>query len=89
MLRPMRPNPLIPTFTAIVEILQLELSFVSIVGQVRSQIWDRILPGRDRLCNLEQPRSVSKQERQDYAAYFGVSSEPFAELFETAFPNVT
>jgi hypothetical protein len=67
----------------------LELSFVSIVGQAGSQIWDRILPGRYRLCNLEQSRSVSKQERQDYAAYFGLSSEPFAELFETDFLNVT
>jgi hypothetical protein len=78
-----------PTFTAIVEILQLEIEFVSIVGQAWSQIWDRILPGRSRLCNLEKPRSVSTQERQDYAAYFGLSSEPFGQVFETAFPNVT
>jgi hypothetical protein len=42
----MRPNPLMPTFTAIAENPPTELNFVSIVGQARSQIWDRILPGR-------------------------------------------
>jgi hypothetical protein len=30
-----------------------------------------------------------KKETQEYAARFGVSSEPFAELFETGFSNTT
>jgi hypothetical protein len=32
---------------------------------------------------------VLKKEKQDYAARFSVSSQRFAQLFETAFPQVT
>jgi hypothetical protein len=46
MFLPMRPNPLMPTFTAIAENPPAELNFVSIVGLDRSQIWDSILPRR-------------------------------------------
>jgi hypothetical protein len=34
-------------------------------------------------------KRLVENERQDYAARFGVSSERFAHLFETAFPQVT
>jgi hypothetical protein len=34
-------------------------------------------------------KRLVKNERQDYAARFSVSSERFVQLFETAFPQVT
>jgi hypothetical protein len=53
------------------------------------RLWDM----RRRDCGTDLSAHASqtacKNERQDYAARFGVSSERFAHLFETAFPQVT
>jgi hypothetical protein len=56
------------------------------VGQDRLQIWDRILPGDRRLCNLEKPRSVStKRNARLFGAFRPVKRAFSNELFETAF----
>jgi len=53
------------------------------------RLWDTIC----RNCGTDLPAHASQtaceNERQDYAARFGVSSERFKQLFETAFPQVT
>jgi hypothetical protein len=53
------------------------------------RLWDMIC----RNCGTDLPAYASQtaceNERQDYAARFGVSSERFEQLFETAFPRVT
>jgi hypothetical protein len=78
-----------PTFTAIAESSKVKSEFVSIVGQDRLQIWDRILPGDRRLCNLESPRSVSTKRNARLFGAFRRVKPAFSELFETAFLNVT
>jgi hypothetical protein len=54
-----------------------------------SRLWDTFCCD----CGTDLPADASqtacKNERQDYAARFGVSSERFVQLFETAFPQVT
>jgi hypothetical protein len=63
--------------------------FVSIVGQDRLQIWDRIPPGVRRRCNLERPRSVSTQRKGRLCGAFQRVKPAIWQLFETAFPNAT
>jgi hypothetical protein len=43
--------------------------------------------GQDLPVHASQ--TACKNERQDYAARFGVSSERFEQVFETAFPQAT
>jgi hypothetical protein len=53
------------------------------------RLWDT----SRRDCGTDLPAHASQtaceNERQDYAARFGVSSERFVQLFETAFPQAT
>jgi hypothetical protein len=73
-----------PTFTPIAEALQLSIEL--------SRLWDKSC----RDCGTDFPylpvQTACKDERQDYAEGFGVSSEAFIQgiqLFETAFPHET
>jgi len=62
------------------------MNVVSIVGQNRLQIWDSILPGRlAAFVTWSSPAVSLTRETQDYAARFGLSSQPLGKFLKLHF----
>jgi hypothetical protein len=86
----MRPNPLIPTFTAMPKILQTEMNLCLDCGTIPvADLGQSSARALVASVTWSGPAVSLTRETQDYAARFGLSSQHLAQVFETAFLKVT